>query len=184
MLKNKIRLILKEVDDVLSRIKEDEVNVLIKNIIESDKIVVIGAGRMGLGAKAFAMRLMHLGLNAYSLNDSNLPSIESNDLLIVCSGSGETQTIYDFVSIAKKMGVKITTITAHPDSRIGNLSDSVVEIKAPSKIGTLDSSISIQPMTTLMEQSLFLFFDGLVLELMEKLNISSDQMKIRHSVLE
>jgi len=75
------------------------------------------------------------------------------------------------------------TITANPDSRIGCLSDCIVEIKAPSK-NKPNNLISIQPMTTLMEQSLFLFFDGLVLEIMEKLSINSDQMKLRHSILE
>lgn len=184
MFKDKIKTILGELNAVLVEIKEEEVAVLANNLISSKKIVVIGSGRMGLAAKAFAMRLMHLGKESYTLNDCNLPSIGSGDVLLLCSGSGETQTIYDLALIAKNKGVKLITITGNLDSRMAKFSDFVVQVKAPSKASTAIVKPSIQPMTSLMEQSLFLFFDALVLELMEKMNINSEQMKSKHSVLE
>ena len=115
MLKPRIEIVLDEVSKVLAEVSEDEVGFLVEELIKSKKIVVIGAGRVGLAAKAFAMRLMHLGKEAYTLNDCNLPSIGPNDFLLVCSGSGETQTIYDLVSIAKSRGVKIGLITGNKD---------------------------------------------------------------------
>lgn len=181
---SKINIVFKEINSVLSKVKDDDIVLLIENILKSEKVVVVGAGRVGMAAKAFAMRLMHLGINAYTLGDSNLPSIGKEDLLVVCSGSGETQTIYDLTFIAKNSGVKIVAITANVNSRIAKLADHIVEIKAPTKLKKINVIESVQPMTTLMEQSLFLFFDALVLDLMEKLNISSDQMKENHSVLE
>ena len=42
----------------------------------------------------------------------------------------------------------------------------------------------MQPMTTLNEQSLSLFFDALVLKLMDKMNETHDTMWARHSNLE
>ena len=104
--------------------------------------------------------------------------------MLVCSGSGETQTIYDLVSIAKSRGVKIGLITGNKDSRMGKISDLIVQIKAPSKLSDGLGVNSIQPMTTLNEQCLWLFFDALVLELMERMQVSNEQMKLRHSILE
>lgn len=184
MVKNNVDKIIEEIDFVLSQVIEEQPKELIKEIRKSKKIVTLGAGRMGMAAKAFAMRLSHMGLNGFSLGDSNLPSIGKGDLLVVCSGSGETQTIYDLSEISKINGVKLALITGNPQSRIGKIADMIVEIKAPSKIKEIPGFKSIQPMTTLNEQCLTIFLDALVLELMEQLNESSDNMWSRHSKLE
>ena len=42
------------------------VDFLVEELIKNKKIVVIGAGRVGLAAKAFAMRLMHLVRGLYT----------------------------------------------------------------------------------------------------------------------
>jgi 6-phospho-3-hexuloisomerase len=135
-------------------------------------------------ARGFAMRLTHMGMQSYFVGDSNVPSIGNGDLLLACSGSGETQTIFDLVEIAKSNQAKIALITGNRDSRMGKLADLIVEIKAPSKTKAVDGLISIQPMVTLNEQCLYLFFDALVLRLMEELNEEQDKMWSRHSNLE
>ena len=130
------------------------------------------------------MRLGHLGFNAFTLGDSTVPSIAESDLLIVASGSGETQTIFDLVSIAKKNNARIAAVTGNPDSRIGKLADTVVKLEAPSKTKQVDGFISIQPMTTLNEQCLGIFFDAVVLKMMDKMKETHDTMWSRHSNLE
>lgn len=184
MVKSSIKRILNEINQVFENVNEDEVRVLIREILNAEKVVTIGAGRVGLVAKAFAMRLMHLGMKAYTLGDSNLTKIGKKDLLIVCSGSGETQTIYDLTKISKKKNIKIALITGNNDSRIGRIANYKVLITAPTKLKKTNIVKSIQPMTTLMEQCLYIFFDGLILEIMKKLNINSDKMKNNHSILE
>ena len=87
-------------------------------------------------------------------------------------------------AIAKKNNSKILAVTGNPESRIGKLADSLVQVTAPSKTKQVDGFISIQPMTTLNEQSLGLFFDTVVLLLMEKMGESHDTMWARHSNLE
>jgi 6-phospho-3-hexuloisomerase len=39
------------------------------------RILVMGAGRSGLVGRAFAMRLLHLGYNAYVLGETIVPAI-------------------------------------------------------------------------------------------------------------
>ncbi|MBP6034003.1 MAG: 6-phospho-3-hexuloisomerase [Candidatus Moranbacteria bacterium] len=184
MVKQKITGILEEIGNVLEKIDERQINELVRGILSARKIVVCGAGRVGMATRGFGMRLGHLGLQAYTLGDAVVPSISEGDLFLVSSGSGETQTIYDLVEIAKKNGAKVSLVTGNPESRMGKLADTIVEIKAPSKTKSIEGFISIQPMTTLNEQCLGIFYDAVVLDLMEKMNETHDSMWARHSNLE
>lgn len=184
MIKEKIKIITKEITSVLDKVDEGEVNEFINEILSAKKIVLVGAGRVGLAARGFAMRLSHLGLESYMIGDATVPSISKGDLLIAASGSGETQTIYDLVNIAKKNGARISLITGNPMSRMGELANTVIKIEAPSKTKAVENFISAQPMTTLNEQCLSIFFDAVVLCLMDKTKETHDTMWARHSNLE
>jgi 6-phospho-3-hexuloisomerase len=184
MIKKNIKKILNEIESVFTDIDETQVEGLIDEIMKAKKIVGLGAGRVGMSTKAFLMRLGHLDFQAFMIGDTTLPSIGNRDLLLVSSGSGETQTIYDLTVIAKNNGARIVAVTGNPDSRIGKLADRVVILRAPSKTKQVDGLISIQPMTTLNEQCLLLFFDAVVLDLMAVLKETHDTMWGRHSNLE
>ncbi len=183
-IKRKVESILDEIKTVLKDVDKDQVEKLAQEIIGAKKIVAAGAGRVGMAVRSFAMRLGHFGRQAWMLGDATMPGIKTGDLLLVASGSGETQTIFDLVEIAKKNGAKIALVTGNPESRMGKLADVIVQIKAPSKTKSVEGFASIQPMTTLNEQCLGIFFDALVLILMEKMNETHDTMWARHSNLE
>ena len=183
-LKENIKLILGEIALVLSGIDDDQVDLLVSEISKANKIVVCGAGRVGMVVRGFGMRLGHLGLHAYSVGDSTVPALKSGDVLLVSSGSGETQTIFDLVKMAKKNGAKIILVTGALKSRMGKIADVIVCLKAPSKNKPIKGFLSIQPMTTLNEQCLGIFFDAVVLQLMEKMGETHETMWKRHSNLE
>lgn len=179
-----ITTVLEEIRTVLSKVQEKQILQLIEEIRKANTIVVCGAGRVGMMTRSFGMRLGHLGLRAYTLGDSTVPGLKEGDLFLVSSGSGETETIYQLVVIAKKHGARVALITGNPGSRMGKLADIIVEIKAPSKVKAVEGFTSAQPMTTLNEQCLLVFFDAVVLALMEHLEESHDTMWERHSQLE
>jgi 6-phospho-3-hexuloisomerase len=184
MLHKNAKAILQEIDTVLSRIDDAQVDRLCSALLQADKIVTVGAGRVGLATKGFTMRLGHFGLRVYMLGDTAVPNLGEGDLLLACSGSGETQTVYDIVEIAKRNNAKVALVTGNVNSRMGNMADVIVELKAPSKTKAIAGFASIQPMTTLNEQCLGIFFDSVVLQLMEQLHESHDTMWARHSNLE
>jgi 6-phospho-3-hexuloisomerase len=184
MISKNISTILLELSKTLGSINQTEVDSLSQAILISKNIICCGAGRVGMSTKAFAMRLSHLGFSAYFLGDSNLPGIKKHDLLLVSSGSGETETIYQLAKKAKHSAASIALVTANPQSRIGKLADMIVNIKAPSKTNKVSGLSSIQPMTTLNEQTLFIFYDSLVLELMRLTNQKNQDLLDRHSILE
>lgn len=188
MFTRSIESILSEIQAVLSKIDNGQVETLVGEILKTDKvnekIVVCGAGRVGMAIRGFGMRLGHLGYRAYTLGDSTVPNIGRGDLFVVASGSGETQTIYDLVEIARKNGAYIILVTGNSESRMGKLANLVVQLQAPSKTKAVEGFTSIQPMTTLNEQCLGLFFDAVVLEIMERTGETHDTMWTRHSNLE
>jgi len=180
----KVEKVLEEIKTVLGGVEDLQVEKLTEEIIKANKIVAVGAGRVGMAIRGFAMRLGHLGKKAWMIGDATVPGIGAGDLLVVASGSGETQTIFDLVEIAKKNKAKIVLVTGNPESRMGKLADAIVQIKAPSKTKPVEGFSSIQPMTTLNEQCLGVFFDAVVLLLMEKMGETHDTMWARHSNLE
>ncbi len=72
-------------------------------ILAAGRVYVAGAGRSGLVAKAFAMRLMHIGYDSYVIGETITPAFSRGDTLVVFSGSGETNSIYDVCETAKKI---------------------------------------------------------------------------------
>lgn len=176
--------IINEIWLVLGKVDDRQVEELVSQILKAKKIVAAGAGRVGMAIRGFGMRLGHFGFNSWTLGDSTVPGIAKGDLLIVASGSGETQTIYDIAKIAKDNGAGLALITGNPESRMGKLADVIVQIKAPSKTKPIEGFKSIQPMTTLNEQCLGLFFDGVVLKIMQKTGQTHETMWGRHSNLE
>lgn len=177
--------ILAEISQVLSSVDEDEFKKIIDVILHAKRIFVLGAGRSGLVMKGFAMRLMHLGLNVFVVGDSTTPAIGKGDLLIVGSGSGSTPSIVTNVKKAWEYSSVIISITSNKHSSIVEYSDFTMYLMAPTpKAQTANLSFSLQPMGSLFEQSLMIFTDLIVLVLMDKLHMTSEEMFKNHANLE
>lgn len=168
------------------KINLDEVTSFIKAILESENIFILGTGRSGFVARAFAMRLMHLGFNVYVVGETVTPRIRENDLLIAISGSGETTSVVDLGRKAKKkVNCKVAAITARKGSKLAKLADIKLIIKGKDKSSTSRGEDKrIAPLGTLFEISSLVFLDGVVAELMKLKNLNEDDLRMRHSVLE
>ena len=136
--------------------------------------------------RCFDIRLMHLGKTVYMVGKPGTPSIQSDDLLVIGSGSGRTGSLVLFAEGAKKIGAEVLLFTIDPQSTLGKLADDIVQIPAPSpKIGDLaDQHSSGQPMGNLFEQCLFALQDVLTIELMKRIGLTEKEMFARHANLE
>ncbi len=176
-----------EVNEVLSSIKEEDVNSFIDSILKAKKVCGYGAGRMGYGLRAFMMRLNHFGIQASFINDTFCAPMDENDLFIVTSGSGETRSVLEYLKIAKEH-CNTVAITGNDDSSMAKLADKTVIFKSSN--GGLNSADnekkinSIQPMTSLNEQAMFLFFDIVAVMLIERLGIQKKDEKKFHFNIE
>ena len=175
---NHIRNVKRDID--LLKVQE-----LIDAIEEARSIFVMGAGRSGFVAKAFAMRLMHLGYNVYVVGETVTPRIKKEDLLIAISGSGETTSVVNISRKAKELiGSKLVAITQNKDSTLARMSDIVVLLKGKTKTERNDEIAKIAPLGTMFELTALIFLDGLVAELMKIKNLTEKDLEARHAVLE
>ena len=194
IMKTSINAILDNIKNAEEFLDEETIDKFEDIIIESKNIFVTGAGRSGLAAKAFAMRLMHLGLSAYVVGETISPAIYEDDCIIAISGSGETNTIVSASKIAKNRGSKVLAVTSYPESTLGKLSDAYVFVKGRTKKEVDDENYmkrqihgnytSLTPLGTAFELTTLVFLDAIVSELMEKMQQTESDLKARHTVLE
>ena len=194
IMKTSINAILDNIKNAEEFLDEETIDKFEDIIIESKNIFVTGAGRSGLAAKAFAMRLMHLGLSAYVVGETISPAIYEDDCIIAISGSGETNTIVSAAKIAKNRGSKVLAVTSYPESTLGKLSDAYVFVKGRTKKEVDDENYmkrqihgnytSLTPLGTAFELTTLVFLDAIVSEFMEKMQQTESDLKARHTVLE
>jgi len=177
--------IIGELEGALSTVSEDQVQQLLEALLAAKRIFVVGRGRTGLVMQAFAMRLMHLGLQAAIVGDTLAPNISAPDLLVAGSGSGETRFTNLAADIAQGVGAKIVCITTRPDSRLARKANLIVTLSGPTfRAASADAPASVQPPGSLFEQGLWVVLDTVVLMLMQRLRIAAEQLLARHANIE
>jgi 6-phospho-3-hexuloisomerase len=191
--KNTMLSIVKHVESIVEGLDENEIEVMVEALISSERIFLMGAGRSGVVSRAFATRLVQLGLTAYVIGESTTPAMTPNDLLLCVSGSGETNSVVRAAEIAKGVGSKVLTVTSYPHSSSGRMSDYVVTVKGRTKIDIEKDPIksqivgthsSLTPLGTLFEDTVMIFFDGIIAKLMVHLKAEESDLKRRHSIIE
>ena len=193
-MKTSINAILYNIRNAEEFLDDEAIDEFENVIIQSKNIFVTGAGRSGLAAKAFAMRLMHLGLSAYVVGETISPAIYEDDCIVAISGSGETNTIVSAAKIAKTRGSKVLALTSYPESSLGQLADTYILVKGRTNKEEDDENYikrqihgnytSLTPLGTAFELTTLVFLDAIVSELMEKMQQTESDLKARHTVLE
>ena len=183
--------ILSGVNGVIQSVDEDEINIMIKQILETKqhKILLLGTGRSGFVGRAFALRLMHLGFNVYVMGETITPALSTEDLVIVISGSGTTTTVVAQAEVAKSIGSKVIAVTSHSDSPLARIADQIIIVKGRTKIdqefdydrrqiiGEYDNA----PLGTMFELSVMVFLDSIIADLMQNLGVHEVDLKKRHA---
>ena len=177
--------ILSELNSQLDRISSKEVASLERVIMDSNRIFLAGAGRSGLIIEAFAMRLMHLGLDVKIVGDSVTPAAREDDLLLIASGSGETSSVAAIARKAESNNLEIALLTESRGSTISKLADKVICLGSGGQNPEKDERQKIaQPLGSPFEHSLFIVLESLVSGLMDKKGVSEKEMEDRHANLE
>jgi len=178
------QIILDEIHSVLKKIEEKPYEDLISSILKAKNVFVTGQGRSGLVSRTFAMRLTHIGLNAYCVGDATTPNIDKGDLLIACSSSGSTHITRYVAGLARKANATVVAVTSHKNSPLAGQADIVIELPVQEVSTNYKNDGSIQFRSTLFEQACLVYLDGIILSLVARLNSSENEMHRRHSNLE
>jgi 6-phospho-3-hexuloisomerase len=157
--KHIIRTDLEELGSVLAGVQPVQADAFLSAIQRHERIFVLGKGRSGMVMSMFAMRLMHLGLDVHVVGEATAPAIRPGDLLVVGSGSGETQGCVMAASKARSLGATIALLGAVPGSSIGRISDILVILPCRPKDQAARSGSPLLA-GTLFEQALLVFCDS------------------------
>jgi 6-phospho-3-hexuloisomerase len=190
-----MRLMASKIRTIANSISDDDVGKFIEELLKAKRIYVMGAGRSGLVAKAFAMRLMHLGFQAFVVGETITPALNSGDVMVIFSGSGRTKTVADIAETGKEIGAHICLITANADSRIGKVADCIVIIEHH-RDDVEDDAVefeirqmmgdhkSFAPLGTLFETASMVFADAVISRMMEITQVDESALKNRHTNIE
>lgn len=190
-----MRLMARRIISIAESLSDEEVEQFVGEILKARRIYVMGAGRSGLVAKAFAMRLMHLGFSSFVVGETITPAMSANDLMVVFSGSGKTKTVADISETAKEIGARLALISSNRESRIGRIADIIVIIEhqrddvkddgAEFEIRQMmGEHKSFAPLGTLFETAAMIFADAVISRLMEITKIDEKELKDRHANIE
>lgn len=189
-----MRQIIDHLDEVTDKLDIEAAKAMLQKIMEGKRIFVMGAGRSGLVAKAFAMRLMHLGFSVYVVGETTTPAVRTSDVVVAISGSGETRSIADLGKIVKDIGSTLITVTSKKESTLGRISDVVVILPSKTKIdpdagGCLEKNMrgdykNLPPLGTSFEITSLIFLDSLIAQLITLTGASEAELKSRHTNIE
>lgn len=174
------QLIIDKISGILEA-TDDSYDVKLTELLDNAKrIFISGAGRSKLVGNFFAMRLVHGGYDVSVVGEIVTPSIKQGDLLIIISGSGETEQLIAFAKSAKKVGADIVLISAKADSTIGDMADKVFQIGR----GEQYSKVVGMPMGTVFELSTLFFLEATISHIIHDKGIAEEIMRSRHANLE
>ena len=177
-------LVLAELSESLEFMSDSDFLILVEKLKSSNRVVVVGVGRVLISLKAWVKRLNHLGIDIDYFGSETEKPVGEDDLVLVASSSGESIIPKEISAIAKKKGASVFYVGCNDQSSVAKASDQMLILRGKSKLDSELQSKSKQPMSTLFEQQLFLLGDMIALEVMNTKGISEDDLKYEHANLE
>jgi len=173
-----------EIGEVLGRVDGKEVERLVDEILNAEKVFFVAVGRVFLSLQCFAKRLAHLGIESHVVGSVNEKAITDKDLLIAASGSGESIMPVEIAKKARKFNARIGLITSARESTLKNLADFSVHLPCPTKNDPDYGVKSVQPMSTLFDQTLHIFGDIIAMVIQNERALSKEELWKYHANLE
>lgn len=171
----------KKIIQILSQVSENDIASVKDLFFSSNRIFVYGAGRSGLVAKAFAIRLTHLGFQTFVIGETITAPVQKGDLVVIVSGSGETIPAVMTAEIAHNLGASVVSITGKKQSEIAKYADITLFIKASCND---EERKRFAPLGTLFEASVWILLDGIIADLLDSKKETEEDMRSRHATLE
>ena len=178
---NSLNYIQSKVSEIVEKVSQNDIKKIKELFFNSNHIFVYGAGRSGLVAKAFAIRLVHLGFPTFVIGETITQPVQKGDLVVIVSGSGETIPAVMTAEISHNLGAYVVSITAKKKSEIAKFADVTLFISIDyNDIGRKQYA----PLGTLFEASVWILLDAMIADLLDSKNETEDIMRKRHATLE
>ncbi len=143
---------LKKVRDKLGK----EIEQAVKLIYESKgKVVVTGIGKSGIIGKKIAATLASTGTLSIFMNSAeglhgDLGMIDSEDVVLAISNSGNSDEVLSILPSIKKIGAKIIAMTGNCNSSLGKEADVVLDVRVDKEACPMNLAPTCSTTTTLV----------------------------------
>ena len=164
---------------ILSIDRRKDVGEAVGILTSAKKLFVYGVGRSGLAARAFAMRMVQLGIDCYFIGETITPVVGQGDAVLIVSNTGSTMSAVQVANIARRVGARVISVTGSRTSKLSHASNVVLWIEADE--GT--SQAKFAPLGTLFEDATVLLLDGVVAQVMVRLGQTEADMRGRHAIM-
>lgn len=177
-------IVLHETEEALHAVDPEAVETYLSLLEGAEKVFFVGVGRVLLSLEAIAKRYNHLGIHTVVVGQITEPAITPKDVLVVGSGSGNTLFPSGIARKAKQLGATVIHIGSNPDSGLKDVADLFLRIPVASRAKAPDEVQSVQPMTSLFEQSLLLLGDITAFMLVRRKQLDLEELWQYHANLE
>ena len=148
-------------------------------IASAKRVFVYGVGRSGLVARAFAMRLVQLGLDCYFIGETITPIVKLGDLVVIVSNTGTTMSAVQTANIARRVGAKVLAVTGSAHSKLSQAANIALTITEERDA----RRPKYAPLGTLFETAALILLDGIVADVMKELGETEASMRSRHAIM-
>jgi 6-phospho-3-hexuloisomerase len=170
------RELLDRVEKVMDGVDWPSFLALAELLPQARRTFVAGAGRSGLVARMFGMRLMHAGLTSFIPGETITPAAAEGDLIVAISCTGSTGYTEYITRRAHELGAKVVVITADVHSPMTQAADHVVCVPIEAEDIVLRAAV--------FEHATSLCLDAVFNVLSERLKIDAEAFSARHANLE
>lgn len=164
---------------VLGADRTREIQETVEIVCSAKNVFVYGVGRSGLAARAFAMRLVQLGIDCYFIGETITPIVKLGDLCVIVSNTGTTMSAVQTANIARRVGARVLAVTGNPHSKLAQAANIAIEIREDRDA----RRPKLAPLATLFETAALVLFDGIVADVMRELGESEASMRSRHAIM-
>lgn len=146
---------------------------------KNGKVVVMGMGKSGHIGNKIAATLASTGTSSFFVHPGeaahgDLGMIESGDIVLAISNSGESSEILGLFPVLKRLNIKIISMTGKPSSNMAKLSDLHLQITVPKE------ACPIQLAPTSSTTATLVMGDALAMALMQARGFTSDDFALSH----
>jgi len=144
-----------------------------KTVTSGGKLIITGIGKSGYIGQKIAATLSSVGSPAVFMHPvealhGDLGLMQTNDLLLAISYSGETEELLSILNPAKRLGTQIFAITGYPESSLAKLADFTM----PMAVGEEACPFNLAPTTT--TTALLALGDALALVLLDNYGFTKE----------
>ncbi len=184
----------KKIIDIARRVIDDEVEALIglKDYIDEDfeeiinvihkckgRLIITGIGKSGHISKKISATLSSTGTSSFFMHSTeafhgDLGMIQSDDIVVAISYSGETEDLLKTIPIIKKLGCFVIGVSGNDESTLSKISDYHQLIKVKKEACPLDLAPTSSATATLV------WGDALAISLMNKKDFKLEDFAKSH----